>query len=62
MLQIKEDGSFAEQNDMRIPNTECSVSSVTATGEIQEIIGQHEDVFSGIGRVRDVRNNKELYV
>lgn len=62
MLQIKEDGSFAEQNDMRIPNNECHVSSVTAAGEIQEIIGQHEAVFNGIGRVRDVRNNKELYV
>lgn len=59
MLQIKEDGYFAEQNDTRIPNTEYYVSSVTATGEI---IGQHEAVSTGIGRVRDVRNNKELYV
>ena len=41
----------------------ASNSSATSTGEsIEDILEKHSDVFSGIGRIRDVKNDEELYV
>ena len=65
MLQIKEDGSFANQNDMRIPGEILDIRTVTTNKShqaIQEITNKFSSVFEGIGKIRDMKNNKELYV
>ena len=65
MLQIREDGSFAKPNDLRISETDGTVSAVRThdvSKQIGEILAEHETVFRGIGRIRDVKNNEEMYV
>ena len=66
MLQIKEDGSFAAQNEMRIPT---EISNIHAVGTrvshegIKEITSKFSSIFEGIGKkIMDNKSNKELYV
>ena len=65
MLQIKEDGSFAAQNEMRIPT---DISNIHAVGtrvtheDIKEITSKFSSIFEGIGKIMDNKSNKELYV
>lgn len=66
MLQIRDDGYFAEPNDLRMPNTELHVNTVnedpSAKQEIAKLLDKHANVFEGIGRIRDIKNDTELYV
>lgn len=66
MLQIRDDGSFAEPNKLRIPGTESHVKEVSAEfsarQEIAKILNKHTKSFEGIGRIRDIKNNRELFV
>ena len=56
MLQIKEDGSFAVQNEMRIPT---EISNIHAVGtrvshqDIKEITCKFSSIFEGIGKIMD---------
>ena len=65
MLKIKEDGSFAAQNEMRIPT---QISNIHAVGTrishegIKEITSKFSSIFEGIGKIMDNKSNKELYV
>ena len=66
MLQIRDDESFAEPNDLRIPGKETYVNAVSedfsARQEITQLLNKHSEVFEGIGRIRDNRNDKELFL
>ena len=66
MLQIRDDGSFAEQNELRIPGDGPHINAVSETfsskQEISSLLNKHSKVFEGIGRIRDHKNDKELYV
>ena len=66
MLQIRDDGSFAEQNELRIPGDGPHINTVSETfssqQEISSLLNKHSKVFEGIGRIRDNKNDKELYV
>ena len=65
MLQIKEDGSFANQNDMRIPGEILDIRTVTTNKShqaIQEITNKFSSVFEVFGKIRDMKTNKKLYV
>ena len=64
MLQIREDGSFAKPNDLRISTIEGNIDAVTVNTEqpqIKESLGKQNGVFRGIG-IRDVKKNEQLYV
>ena len=65
MLKIREDGSFEKPNDLRIVETdgrENTVRTPDVSKQIGEILAEHETVFRGIGRIRDEKNNEEMYV
>ncbi|KAL9953033.1 hypothetical protein ACROYT_G040383 [Oculina patagonica] len=65
MLQIREDGSFAETNDLRIqeepPDIKIVKQDKNIGTEIKEITDKYSDVFKGIGKIRDIKNGKEFY-
>ena len=64
MLQIREDGSFAKTNDLRIQEESPGIKSVKQDKdlkpEIREITDQYSDVFKGIRTIRDIKNGKEF--
>ena len=66
MLQIRDDGSFAEPNSLRIPGKETHINAVSedfsSKQEISRLLNKHSKVFEGIGRIRDNKNDKELFV
>ena len=66
MLQIRDDGSFSEPNHLRIPGTESNINAVSECSstkqELVKILDKHAIVFKGIGRIRDNKNDKELFV
>ena len=60
MLQIKEDGSFANQNDMRIPGEILDIRTVTTNRSqqaIQEITNKFSSVFESIGKTSSPKGN-----
>ena len=66
MLQISDDGSFAEPNSLRIPGKETHINAVSedfsSKQEISRLLNKHSKVFEGKGRIRDNKNDKELFV
>ena len=66
MLQIRDDGSFAEINSLRIPGKETHINAVSADfsskQEISRLLNKHSKVFEGIGRIRDNKDDKGLFV
>ena len=66
MLQIRDDGSFAETNSLRIPGKETHINAVSADfsskQEISRLLNKHSKVFEGIGRIRDNKDDKGLFV
>ncbi|MCG8047363.1 MAG: DDE-type integrase/transposase/recombinase, partial [Candidatus Thiodiazotropha taylori] len=66
MLQIRENGTFATSNDLRIPETTSSIHAVDRQGlpneAIDAITRKFSNIFEGIGKIKDVKNDKELYV
>ena len=65
MIQIREDGSFAKTNDLRIQEEPPGIKSVKQdkdlNPEIREITDQYSAVFKGIGKIRDIKSGKEFY-
>ena len=59
MLEIREDGSFADKNNLRIHSTE--VRKVAELSEIEKIVKKHDKVFKGVGHIRDVKKNEDNY-
>lgn len=57
MLQIREDGSFAEMNDLRIQEEAPDVKTVKRESPNSEI----NHVFQGIGKIRDKKNDEDFY-
>ena len=57
MLKLDPDGRFAEPNSMRIQ----SVKQESGKQAMKIIIDQYNRLFQGIGRIRDNKNNKEIY-
>ena len=66
MMQIRPDGSFAKPNDLRVTNKsmKLDVNQVTEKRktEMTEILDEFGSVFEGIGKIRDNKNDSELYV
>ncbi|CAG2249249.1 unnamed protein product [Mytilus edulis] len=68
MMEIRPDGSFAEPNDLKVTNEktneDADVMLVTENGKIEmtQILNEFESIFEGIGKIRDYRNDSELYV
>jgi hypothetical protein len=66
MMQIRPDGSFAKPNDLRVTNKsmKLDVNQVTEKRktEMTEILDEFGSVFEGIGKIRDNKNDNELYV
>ena len=66
MLQIKEDGSFTTVNDLRILDGISNIHAVEkpckSNQTTETIVKQFSNIFEGIGQIRDVRNDKDLYV
>ncbi|XP_028407514.1 uncharacterized protein LOC114530123 [Dendronephthya gigantea] len=65
MLQIREDGSFAEKNNMRIADPAQGIKTVTMSKDysprIKKITDRYNQVFKGIGMIRDKKNDKNFY-
>lgn len=59
MMKIKEDGSFAAPNDLRIRAVVKDIAKPQS--RMKEIIQRHPEVFEGIGLIHDKKNNKEFY-
>ena len=65
MSQIHESSSVTKRSETSQPKTMTIGSNATSGGaseQVVEILNRYNHVFSGIGRIRDVKNNKELYV
>ena len=66
MMQIRPDGSFAKPNDLRVTNKsmKLDVNQMTEKRktEMTEILDEFGSVFEGIGKIRDNKNDSELYV
>lgn len=54
MMKIDPSGSLAEENELKIKKAQASPV-------YEEMIQRHKEVFSGIGEIRDKKNNKEFY-
>ena len=65
MLQIKEGGSLGNQNGMCIAGAVSKIRAVTTKMTLQaieEITSKFSNVFEGIRLIKDMKNDKELYV
>ena len=65
-MQIRPDGSFATPNDLRVTNKsmKLDVNQVTEKRktEMTEILDEFGSVFEGTEKIRDNKNDSELYV
>ena len=64
MLEIRPDGSLKEANELRIrySNNVKSVLDDKAKSDLEKILQQYDDVFKGIGKIFDKKNNEEFLV
>ena len=66
VLQIKEDGSFTTANDLRILDGISNIHAVEKPGmsnqTTETTTKQFSNIFEGIGQIRDIRNDNDLYV
>ena len=64
MVQIREDGSFAETNNLRIQEEAPDVKTVkreSPNPEIKKITEKFDHVFQGIGKIRNKKNDEDFY-
>ena len=65
MLQISEDGSFAETNNLRIQDEMPDIKAVkrdeVPSPEIKNITDRYSHNFQGIGKIRDNKNGEDFY-
>ena len=64
MLAIRPDGSLKEQNELRIrhKNNVKSILDDKARSNLEKILQRHEEVFKGIEKIHDKKNNDEFLV
>ena len=64
MVQIREDGSFAQENDMKIedPAPEIKVVTEDQGDRIKDVTERYSQVFNGIGKIRDIKNDKNFHI
>ena len=64
MLEIRPDGSLKESNELRRTDSKAvkSVLNNKAKTDIDAILKRHEDVFKGIGKIFDTKNNEDFLV
>lgn len=69
MLGIDPEGTLAEKNSLRIRKKPGAQTKTVTTQidqrsklTIDEIISNHNERFEGIGKIRDNKRDKELYV
>ena len=64
MLEIRPDGSLKESNELRRTDSKAvqSVLNNKAKSDIDAILKRHEDVFKGIGKMFDTKNNEDFLV
>ena len=64
MLEIRPDGSLKEQNELRIrqKNNVKSILDDKARSNLEKILQRYEEVFKGIGKIQDKKNNDEFLV
>lgn len=64
MLRIREDGLFAEMNDLQIPEAVPDVKTVkteSSNPDIKRITEKFNHVFQGIGKISDWKNDEDFY-
>ena len=65
MLQIGKDGSFAQENEIKIANPGPEIKVIPGNKDwsprIKEITNRYKQVFNGIGKIRDIKNDKNFY-
>ena len=66
MMQIRPDGAFVKPNDLRVTNKSMKLDENQVTEkrktEMTEILDEFGSVFEGIGKIKDNKNDSELYV
>ena len=64
-MQIREDGSFAQENNMKITRPGPEIKVITGNKDwnprINRITDRYKQVFNGIGKIRDIKNDKNFY-
>ena len=60
MVQIREDGSFSQENDTKIedPAPEIKIVTEDQGDRIKDVTERYSQVFNGIGKIRDMKNDK----
>ena len=61
MLRIREDGLFAEMNDLQIPEAVPDVKTESSNPDIKRITEKFNHVFQGIGKISDRKNDEDFY-
>ena len=65
MLQIREDGSLAKTNDLRIQEEMPDITAVkkeeVLSSKIKEITDRYSQIFQGIGKIRDNKKGQDFY-
>ena len=65
MMQIREDGSFAEANKMRIPEETPDIKRIKEEKDqhprFKKITDKYDQVFTGIGKIRNIKNGENFY-
>lgn len=64
MMEIRPDGSLKEANELRRRDSEAikSVKDNKAKSEIDKILSKYDELFQGIGKIFDKKNNEEFLV
>ena len=64
MLEIRPDGSLKGSNELRRTDSKAvkSVSNSKAKSDIETILKQYEEMFNGIGKIFNTKNNKDFLV
>ena len=64
MLEIRPDGSLKESNELRRTDSKAvkSILDNKAKSGIETILQPHEEVFKGIGKIFDKKNNEDFLV
>ena len=64
MFEITPDGNLKESNELRRTDSKAvkSILDNKVKSDIETILQQHEEVFKGIGKIFDTKNNKDFFV
>ena len=64
MLEIRPDGSLKEANELRRVDSKAvkSILDKKERSDLEKILEQYKEVFNGIGKIFDKKNNEEFLV